>query len=200
MSAYNLPDTVLLHDKSKRFMVWIPDRVIVVLGASNNAEDALHTHAITADNIVVTKRPSGGQSVVLTPNNLIVSVAFHTLEKIQPKAIFIQINSLIIKSLQKAGVDNLAMRGISDIAIEGKKILGSSIYRSKDTLFYHAVLNVSESAATFEKYLKHPTLEPDYRQGRTHSEFVTSLHESGCVASIEYLQQEIVQQLQMAEM
>lgn len=195
MSEYNLPDIHLLSDKSKRFMVWIPETTFVVLGASNNAEDALFVDKITEDKIQVIKRPSGGQTVMLTPNNLIISVAFHDSVAIQPKHIFEQINALIINSLEKLGVNILNTRGISDIAIDGKKILGSSIYRSKDSLLYHAVLNISEPAATFEKYLKHPSKEPDYRQGRKHSEFVTSLHESGFYINALDLLEEISLQL-----
>jgi lipoate-protein ligase A len=29
------------------------------------------------------------------------------------------------------------------------------------------------------KYIKHPSKEPDYRQGRSHDEFVTSLQQQG---------------------
>ena len=195
MSEYNLPDIHLLSDKSKRFMVWIPETCFVVLGASNNAEDALFVDKTFEDNIQVIKRPSGGQTVMLTPKNLIISVAFHDSANIQPKHIFEQINTLIILSLEKYGVNNLTTRGISDIAIDGRKILGSSIYRSKDSLLYHAVLNISEPASTFEKYLKHPTKEPDYRQGRKHSDFVTSLHESGFVIDAFDLLEEISLQL-----
>jgi len=46
-------------------------------------------------------------------------------------------------------------------------------------LLYHAVLNLGEPASTFERYLKHPSKEPDYRKGRSHSDFVTSLKEKG---------------------
>jgi lipoate-protein ligase A len=65
------------------------------------------------------------------------------------------------------------------VAIGDKKILGSSIYRRRKILFYHAVLNVSEPIETIERYIKHPTREPDYRNGRKHHEFVTSLHAEG---------------------
>lgn len=195
MSEYNLPDIHLLSDKSKRFMVWIPETSFVVLGASNNAEDALFVDKTLEDNIRVIKRPSGGQTVMLTPRNLIISVAFHDSASIQPKHIFKQINALIISSLERSGVSNLNTKGISDIAIGAKKILGSSIYRSKDSLLYHAVLNISEPASTFEKYLKHPTKEPDYRQGRKHSDFVTSLHESGFTIEAVDLLKEISSQL-----
>jgi len=179
MSEYNLPDIQLLQNKSERFMIWIPETIYVVLGASNNLEDALFVDRIIEDKIQVVKRPSGGQTVMLTPKNLIISVAFHESSHIQPKEVFIQINSLIINSLEILEVKNLSTRGISDIAIEGKKILGSSIYRNREGLLYHAVLNVSEPASSFEKYLKHPTKEPDYRQSRKHRDFVTSLHEAG---------------------
>jgi len=125
------------------------------------------------------KRPSGGQTVVLTPKNLIISAVFFDRNALVPKEVFNSINLLIISVLEQFGIKDLSLKGISDIAIDGKKILGSSIYRSKNALLYHAVLNLGESSSTFEKYLKHPSKEPDYRLGRSHSEFVTSLSERG---------------------
>jgi len=185
---YYLPDIQLLENESKRFLIWIPDKLYVVLGASNKADDALFVENIKRDNVLVLKRPSGGQTVLLTPNNLIISVAFYNVKSIQPKEVFNQINELIISALEQAGIENLNLSGISDIAILNKKILGSSIYRSKNTLLYHAVLNMGEPATTFEKYLKHPTKEPEYRKGRSHSDFVTSLMESGYSMSYKQLE------------
>lgn len=179
VTDYNLPDIHLLADKTKRFLIWIPDKRYIILGASNRAEIALNVENVKQDNIMVLKRPSGGQTVMLTPNNLIVAVVFHQPNGLQPKDVFDKINSLIISVLKKEDIHNLSMKGISDIAIDGKKISGSAIYRKKDVLLYHAVINMGESATTFERYLKHPTKEPDYRNGRRHSEFITSLKEIG---------------------
>lgn len=176
---YSLPDIDLLRQNQQKYLLWIPDKTYIVLGASNNAEEALHTEHVKVDDITVLKRPSGGQTVMLTPNNLIISVVFSNSATVQPKEVFGIINNIIISVLQQAGLDNLSQKGISDICIGGKKILGSSIYRSKDALLYHAVLNIAEPSTTFEKYLKHPSREPEYRNGRKHSEFVTSLKEKG---------------------
>ncbi len=187
MTDYNLPDIHLLTDTTKRFLIWIPDKRYIILGASNKAEIALYIENVKQDNITVLKRPSGGQTVMLTPNNLIVAVAFHQPNGLQPKDIFDQINSLIISVLEKEEIHNLSMKGISDIAIDGKKISGSAIYRKKDVLLYHAVINMGEPATTFERYLKHPTKEPDYRNGRKHSDFVTSLKEIGYTKNYEDL-------------
>lgn len=188
VTDYNLPDIHLLTDTTKRFLIWIPDKRYIILGASNRADIALNIENVKQDNITVLKRPSGGQTVMLTPNNLIVAVVFHQPKELQPKDVFDQINSLIISVLEKEEIHNLSMKGISDIAIDGKKISGSAIYRKKDVLLYHAVINIGEPATTFERYLKHPTKEPDYRNGRKHSDFVTSLKEIGYTKSYEDLQ------------
>jgi len=186
-SEYNLPDIELLNRKTNQFLIWIPDKVYIVLGASNNMKDALNMDNVTKDNIPVLKRPSGGQTVILTPNNIIIAAVYFDKNNLHPKDIFQQVNKLIISTIEDIGIQNLSMMGISDIAISGKKILGSSIYRSKEALLYHAVLNLGEPSSTFEKYLKHPSKEPDYRKGRSHSEFVTSLREKGYTRSYHHM-------------
>ncbi len=191
-SDYYLPDAGLIDNAAERFMVWTPDKPYIVLGASNNMQDALVLENVLVDNITVLKRPSGGQTVMLTPNNLIISVVFPDTS-VQPKDVFSQVNKLIVSVLQKNGVEDLRLSGISDIAILERKILGSSIYRSKHLLLYHAVLNVAEPAETFERYLKHPTKEPDYRKGRKHGEFVTSLKENGFQKTSDQLKQNLAE-------
>lgn len=178
-AKYYLPDIQLLEDKTKRFVIWIPDKTYIVLGASNQAEDALFIENVKQDDVAVLKRPSGGQTVMLTPNNLIIAVVYNDPTSLHSQNIFRDINQQLIAVLEKSGIQNLSLNGISDIAIFGKKILGSAIYRNKDKLLYHAVLNLGEPASTFERYLKHPSREPDYRKGRNHTEFVTSLREKG---------------------
>jgi lipoate-protein ligase A len=176
---YYLPDVQLLEKKTNQYMIWIPDKTYIVLGASNNVEDSLYMENVVQDNVTILKRPSGGQTVILTPNNIMISAVFFDRNKLHPKDVFRHINRLIISAIEKMGIHNLSLMGISDIAISGKKILGSAIYRTKNALLYHAVLNLGEPAATFERYLKHPHKEPDYRHGRSHTDFVTSLKEKG---------------------
>jgi lipoate-protein ligase A len=174
--------------KSNQFKFWIPDKVYIVLGASNSPKDSLILENVIQDNVTVLKRPSGGQTVVLTPNNIIISVVFVDKNSIHPMDVFRHINKLIISSIEKTGIHDLSQMGISDITISGRKILGSAIYRNKNALLYHAVLNIGESVAIFERYLKHPFKEPDYRQGRSHTDFVTSLKEKGYTQGAYYME------------
>ncbi len=178
---YGLPDIDIFYDetKSTAYFLWVPDDYYVVLGNSNNPHENLIGENIFSDYVLVYKRPSGGETVVLTPNTLVVSIKV-TLEKFSnPTAHFRYFNGKIIEALKNLGIGNIHYRGISDVALGDRKILGSSIYRRRKILFYHAVLNVSEPIETIERYIKHPTKEPDYRNGRKHHEFVTSLHAEG---------------------
>ena len=185
---YYLPDIQLLDKSTNQYLTWIPDKTYIVLGASNNAEESLHMENVIEDKVCILKRPSGGQTVILTPNNIMISAVFFDQEKLNPKDIFQHINKLIISAIEKTGIRNLSAMGISDIAIGGKKILGSAIYRNKRALLYHAVLNLGEPASTFERYLKYPSKEPDYRKGRSHSDFVTSLKEKGYANSAHHME------------
>jgi lipoate-protein ligase A len=178
---YDLPDLDIFYNEETRtdYCTWVPDDYYVVLGNSNKPRDNLIEENIFSDYVQVYKRPSGGETVILTPSTLVISVKV-TLDKFSnPTAHFRYFNEKIIEALSCLGVKDLRYRGISDVAIGDKKILGSSIYRRRKILFYHAVLNVSEPIETIERYIKHPTREPDYRNGRKHHEFVTSLHAEG---------------------
>ena len=176
IGKYDLPDfSIFDSEKPDDFIIWQPDTFYVVLGRGNQPETALNFENIISDRVKILKRPSGGETVVLSPKMLVVAVKISIRENEKIKSIFEPVNKIIIQTLLEFGVENLSIRGISDICIGNKKILGSSAYRKPDRIFYHAVLNISEDIAVFEKYLKHPVREPEYRVGRSHKEFVTSL-------------------------
>ncbi len=186
VQKYKLPDSRLINIEAEGndWYLWSPDQIYLILGQSNKAEQSLYAERVTADKIPVLKRPSGGESVILTPNTLVISVRLIAEKLENPQVSFKKINNAIIEALESLGVENLHYRGISDICIGEKKILGSSIYRKKNLVFYHAVLNISEDIELIGKYLRHPSKEPSYRKGRGHHEFVTHLHEQGYTIDI----------------
>jgi len=182
VKKYNLPDIEILHQQSLadlEFFVWKPDKTYLILGSSNKAETSLIAENVIADNVEVYKRPSGGESVVLSPKTLVLATIIRTKGLEDPPKHFLKANNKIINSLSHFGVKNLKQKGISDIAIGEKKIAGSSIYRKTNIVFFHCVLNVSEDTAIMEKYLLFPQKQPDYRLNRSHTDFVTSLDREG---------------------
>ena len=70
-------------------------------------------------------------------------------------------------------------RGLSDIAVEDRKIVGTSIYRRKQYLLYQASILVDLNLELMEKVLQPPPRQPDYRRDRDHRGFVTCLRDLG---------------------
>ena len=87
VSEYNLPDTQLMNGNTNKFLLWIPDKTYIVLGASNKAKDAVNEEPTLQDNITVVKRRTGGQTVMLTPKNLIISAVINDESIMKPKEI-----------------------------------------------------------------------------------------------------------------
>ncbi len=185
LSEYDLPDAFLFSEGTSGIIVWQPQETVIVLGQSNSVESSLCKEAVAAAALRVTKRPSGGETVILTPATVAFTIAKQFPAMIQFREFFRMVNSAVIDGLGEMGVTGLGSKGISDITIGNRKILGSSMRKVSNKLVYHAVLNIAEDPALFSRYLLHPRREPDYRAGRTHNEFVTSLAGEGYILTSE---------------
>jgi len=157
-------------------------QVEVVHGPSFVAEKEVFADRCEADGVPITERRGGGGTVVLSPGTLvIVAVGEKRGEREGAQGVFRRVNGAIIAALRRAGIDDAVEAGISDIAVGGRKALGSSLYMgSRPPFFYYqASLMVSNDLGLMDKYLRHPPREPEYRGGRGHGEFCTTLAECG---------------------
>ena len=129
VKKYDLPDSYLFENQVDNISVkiWIPEHICIILGRSNNPTDSLLVENIASDNIPVYKRPSGGDTVILTPNTIVTSIALKQSNFKGGKSYFKKINDNIINALTEVGIKDLKFRGISDIAIHDMKILGSAL-------------------------------------------------------------------------
>ena len=151
----------------------------MIIGKGSNPQDELRADNILRDNIPVIKRTTGGCAVVVAPEMFVASFAVANDPSKKNNEYFELFNGVILKAFQKIGVENLGTAGISDLTLNDLKVVGSAIYRNKDQVFYHAVINIAGDIELMEKYLKIPTRQPDYRQNRTHRDFVTSFKAQG---------------------
>jgi len=178
---YNLPDKELLQPGNRRggLMLWVPTETMIIIGKGSDPLLELISENIDADQIQVIRRGTGGCSVVLSPEMAVVSFVLQNDKGRKNSEYFQLFNSVILKALKRLGIEMAVQAGISDITINDCKIVGSSIYRNKDIVFYHAIINVAGSTDIMERYLTIPPRYPDYRRGRTHKDFVTSLKAQG---------------------
>jgi len=194
---YSLPDLAFFHSRETEVdaMCWVPDRRIIVLGRGSRPEHAFFPEEAVRQNVLVMRRPSGGETVLLSPDTILIAAVRTGIKLQSPHRFFAEFNQRVISALRFCGVNELNQKGTSDICIGGKKILGSSIYWYRNRLLYHAVLNVGEPLENMDILLKHPPREPEYRNGRSHSDFVTSLRLEGCRTSMGTLQKLLISAL-----
>jgi lipoate-protein ligase A len=116
---------------------------------------------------------------------VVISVGTWLRQPYQNKKYFDLFNRTIIAGLERISTnfeqvklsEKFGQRGLSDITYGDKKVGGTSLFRSRNYSLYQASLLVDSQLPLINKYLCHPSREPDYRRGRSHAEFLGSLSE-----------------------
>jgi len=166
-------------DRTPRFRLYQPRETAAVLGASGKPERDLKLAALEADGVPLLRRRGGGGAVILTSEQVVLALVTEAASDFGSREYARAINGWVVEALASLGVHGLEQRGITDLTLHGRKVLGTSIYRSRRVLFYQASLLVSNDVSVFGRYLEHPHAEPDYRQGRGHEAFCTTLRAEG---------------------
>lgn len=167
----------IIRQNSQRFSIQVsePASLMIVLGASNKPENELYSNTVINDNIPVYKRKGGGGAALLGPGMVVITLKGTAKSRFDNKRYFDLIQYIIKVTLfNKIGL-KVESNGISDLTIDNKKILGSSIYRCREILLYQGVLLVEADLSKIGVYIKHPKREPDYRNGRKHHDFVANI-------------------------
>lgn len=189
---YDLPDAELARgERGSGCMLFVPPQTMVVIGKGSDPALELRVETISEDSIPVLRRGTGGCAVILSPEMAVVSFALAHQRQRNSSEYFKSCNAVVIRALTQLGVSDLEHVGTSDIARHGRKIAGTAIYRNRDLVFYHAVINLRASTEAMERYLAPPPRMPNYRNGRTHSEFVTSLAAEGFTIDVDFLRARI---------
>lgn len=173
-----IDDQVLARHQEKLVVHnFVPTSTMVVLGSSNNPDIEVNQSYCTAEKIPVLKRYGGGGTVVLYGGCVVISAGMWVRQHFQNQDYFHRINQVVIDTLGSMNpiLNELNQKGLSDISFKGRKIAGTSLFRSRNYLLYQASLVVEPDLALINACLLHPSKEPDYRQGRSHSDFMTSL-------------------------
>lgn len=164
-------------DQQVFLKIWIPENTMVVLGRSNRPETEVHLLNCQEDGIEVLKRKGGGGTVVLHPGCLVVSLGLWVGSYFENKRFFTLINQSIMDSLTSldSTFHGMAEAGISDIAFGDLKIAGTSLFRSRNYLSYQGSVLYDRKISLIERYLTHPSVEPEYRKNKCHRDFVGDL-------------------------
>ena len=166
------------HGQSAVLRAWeLPD-LAVVMGASCRMREAVNVEACRTDGVPIARRASGGGSVLIGPGALNVTVilpiasapGIGAVDEVQRWLL-----GRIAEKLRALGPP-VEVLGSGDLTINGRKCSGNAQRRLKRSFLVHATILYDLPADQIARYLGvPPRRQPEYRDGRSHSDFVTTL-------------------------
>jgi len=168
-----------------------PDSHHVVMGAGGRAEKEVFASCLNEEGIPLFKRKGGGGTVLLGPETLVVTIHAGVEHLYRNLAYFQGINEALMTVFRNWKTLDFAQKGISDIAVDDRKIVGTSIFRRRQYLLFQASILVELDLERMTRLLKPPPREPDYRRGRDHGAFVTCLRDLGITLSSEAMMNDL---------
>jgi lipoate-protein ligase A len=157
--------------------LWESDRYFVVLGRSSCLSDDVYLDACREDSVLILRRASGGGTVLQGPGCLSYALILPLWLHADLRNIRLT-NTFVLQRVAKAlspWQAAITMQGISDLAIQGRKICGSAQRRTRKTLLFHGTILYRMDADIISRYLKHPKRQPGYRGDRPHCDFLATI-------------------------
>ena len=165
---------------------WEPQDPFVVVGYGNHVQTEVNVPACEAAGIPILRRCSGGGTVLQGAGCLNYSLVLKIeengpLHSITAANQFIMgrnraaIATLSSKEIEVRGHTDLALVTRHSSLVTSVKFSGNAQRRKKHFLLFHGTFLLNFDIPLIEKYLRMPSKEPDYRQGRSHKNFLTNL-------------------------
>ena len=161
--------------------IWESPQPLVVVGRASRIEQEVDVQACQTAGVPVLRRHSGGSTIVAGPGCLMYAVVLSYERRPQLQMIdhahrFVL--DTIAGELQLLHPD-IERAGTSDLTIGGqKKFSGNALRCCRGHLLYHGTLLYDFPLAMVGELLRQPPRQPEYRDARTHGEFITNLPQS----------------------
>jgi len=166
-----LPDTL-------RF--WESPIPFVVVGSGQAVEEEVDVLHCGIDGVPITRRCSAGGCVLQGPGclNFALALRYDTLPGSRDLH---QSYTLILDTLATAlsgGSELVTCAGISDLAVDGRKVSGNAQRRKRNAFLHHGTLLYAPDVRAVTRYIREPADRPDYRGDRSHDAFLGRLPQS----------------------
>lgn len=155
---------------------WESDTYCVVLGRSGSIKDDVYASRCTADAVQILRRSSGGGTVLQGPGclsySLIMPICAHPAFKTIGST-----NTFVMQTIADsfcAELPTVSVRGHTDLTLGMHKFSGNAQRRLRHALLFHGTILYHFDLDKISYYLKHPPKQPDYRDNRSHDQFIVN--------------------------
>lgn len=158
---------------------WEPSQYFVVLGYSSKIKDDVDLLFCRENGIPVIRRCSGGGTVLQGPGCLNYSLILKMANS-PPLKTIIDTYSFVMtrhkEAVQAILNKKVEIQGRSDLALGLRKFSGNAQLRKRKFLLFHGTFLLEFDISLIEKILRMPSKQPQYRDNRSHKDFLTNLN------------------------
>jgi lipoate-protein ligase A len=154
--------------------VWESQQTAVIVGSLGSISRDIHKDACLADGVPIIRRLSGGGAVVVARGCLNYSLVLSLDARPELSHVTQSYQLILGRIVDALKVPGLSIQGLSDLAIERRKVSGSAQRRGRRALLHHGTFLYAFDIHSLERYLKEPERQPAYRAGRRHAAFVAN--------------------------
>jgi lipoate-protein ligase A len=126
----------------------------VIIGRNQNAYEEINFDYLRQNDIVLTRRTSGGGAVYDDLGNM--SFSFVTKKDATHFGDYHGVTQPILNALQKMGAQNVEVQGRNDLFVDGKKFSGNAMYTKNDRSYSHGTLMFDVDLSVLTKVLNVP--------------------------------------------
>lgn len=158
--------------------IWEPSSPVVVIGRGSAVTAEVQLQQCLQDQVPVLRRTSGGAAIVASGGCLMYAVVLPYSQYPQLRSID-QAHRFVLDKFATTLANvlpGLKRQGISDLALNGRKVSGNSLRCRKDWFLYHGTFLYDMDLEIVGKYLLNPPRQPEYRAGRRHIDFISNMN------------------------
>ena len=154
--------------------LWESPQRMVVIGRSSKIAQEVDLEACRAAKVGVYRRTSGGGAIVAGPGCLMYGVIL-SYDLHPDLRLLDQAHQYVLSRVAQAIGLDVDQRGTSDLVVGQHKISGNAMRCRRRHFLYHGTILYNFSLDSISQLLRKPPHEPEYREGRSHAEFVSNL-------------------------
>ncbi|AHK63771.1 Octanoyltransferase LipM [Chlamydia avium] len=143
----------------------------VVLGISRSVKEDLYLSALRSDNIPIIRRYSGGGTVFIDKNSLLVTWIINSSEPMMSSQELMSWTYTIYAPIFPT---TFAINE-NDYTLGNKKVAGNAQYIQRFRWVHHSSFLWDMDIEKIARYLPIPQKQPSYRKQRKHQDFLTTI-------------------------
>lgn len=162
----------------EQLLFWESPIPAIVVGYGQSVDREVNRPACEADGVALLRRCSGGGTVAQGPGCLSYALILHQQRDPALQTIA-GANGWIMERQRRALAHVLGREvlvyGTTDLVTAGRKFSGNAQRRRREALLFHGTFLLHFDVPSLSRWLRFPSLQPEYRAGRPHEDFVANL-------------------------